>query len=216
MAAFPRSRYILFGTLVVVGLTSDLWTKSKAFAQLGYPGGHAAWYGPIRCLWGEFSVDFTTNFNEGALFGIGQGQTWLFALLSFFAIGFVIYWLFVRAEAKSWYQTATLALIMAGTLGNLYDRLYLHHCVDGVGRAIYGVRDFIDCTIPIIRWNRWLDFELVAAYRWPIFNLADSFLVTGAILLTGYTVFAPVRTAAEAEPLEISRTATLPHRRATG
>jgi len=58
---------------------------------------------------------------------------------------------------------------MAGTLGNLYDRLGLHGCVRPDGSAIYGVRDFLAFTF--------------GTYHYPIFNAADCFLVTGAIML---------------------------------
>ena len=59
--------------------------------------------------------------------------------------------------------------IMAGTLGNLYDRAGLHGLVDANGAAIYGVRDFLLFTF--------------GNFHWPVFNFADVFLVTGAIML---------------------------------
>ena len=109
-----------------------------------------------------------TSFNEGALWGIGQGWTWLFALLSILAACGVFYWLFVHGAAISKWLTVALSLIMAGTLGNLWDRVGLHGCeVDG--RPIFGVRDFLLFTF--------------GEFHWPVFNFADVFLVTGAIML---------------------------------
>lgn len=192
MTRVPASRYVLFSTLTLAGLAADNLSKWRAFEMLGYPGGQSDWSWASPFLWGRFSIAFTTNFNQGALFGFGQGMTWLFALLSLVAIAFVIYWLFIRGEARSWWLTVTLSLIMAGALGNLYDRLYLHRCVNELGKPLYGVRDFIDCTIPFLRWNGGLSFSTIAEYRWPIFNLADTFLVTGAIMLTLYSLFVPV------------------------
>ena len=56
---------------------------------------------------------------------------------------------------------------MAGTLGNLFDRLGLHGLLSEEGQVEYAVRDFM--YIKIINW--------------PIFNFADTYLVTGAIML---------------------------------
>jgi signal peptidase II len=197
----PVSRYVFFTLLTVAGLATDLLSKAWAFQELGYPGHQSDWSWSSPFLWGRFSISFTTSFNKGALFGIGQGMTWLFALLSLVAVAFVIYWLFIRREARSWWLTVTLGLIMSGALGNLYDRLYLHGCIDSLGSPIYGVRDFVDCTIPFLRWEGGLSFSRITEYKWPIFNMADTFLVTGAIMLTLYSLFAPVpATAAEPMP----------------
>ena len=59
--------------------------------------------------------------------------------------------------------------VTAGALGNLYDRLGLHGWRDEDG-AVYAVRDF-------------LYFRFFETFDWAIFNFADSFLVTGAIML---------------------------------
>lgn len=211
MQRVPASRYVLFSLLTLTALAADNLSKWWAFEKFGYPGGRSLWSWGTDFLWGKFTITFTTNFNQGALFGIGQGKTWLFALLSLVAITFVIYWLFVRGEAKSWWLTVTLGLIMAGALGNLYDRLYLHRCVTEFGEPLYGVRDFIDCTIPFLQWQGGLNFIKVAEYRWPIFNLADVLLVTGAIMLTLYSLFAPVPETATEQAAPRSGSTNLSH-----
>jgi signal peptidase II len=162
----PPSRYILFGLVATAGLTIDLWTKNAVFADLGVNRSSVWSYGWFDD-WLQFR--FHTTFNPGALWGIGQGWTWLFASLSVVAVIGVLCWLFVWGAAKSAWLTVALALIMSGALGNLYDRFGWHaHELPGGGR-IFAVRDFL--------YFRFGDFD------WPIFNFADVFLVTGAIML---------------------------------
>lgn len=183
MTQVPKNRYWCFALLVLLGLGWDLGSKSWVFRELGFPQGISDWSWSCGLLWGTFTIRFFTHFNQGALFGIGQGNSLLFAGLSIAAIGLVIYWLFARQAANSWWLTITLGLITAGALGNLYDRLYLHGCV-AQGVPQYGVRDFILCTIPWIEIERSpFGIHLLREWDWPIFNFADTYLVTGAILL---------------------------------
>lgn len=187
----PANRYWCFGLLAAAALAWDLISKWWVFRELGYPHRQSDWKWESNFLWGHFSLDFTTSFNQGALWGIGQGYSGVFAALSLVAAAFVIYWLFVRGEAQSWWLTVCLALIMAGTLGNLYDRLHLHGCELADGSPAYGVRDFLHMTIPGIRISLPFNLEFVRTYDWPIFNFADSYLVTGAIMLTLHSFKAP-------------------------
>lgn len=165
MKSVPLNRYICFFGIAAGGLAWDLYSKWAVFKSLGYPRGQSD---PILPgLWGKDVFCLLTSFNEGALWGVGQGYGAVFACLSVVAVVGVLYWLFVRGEARSWWLTIALALIMAGTLGNLYDRLGLHGLVNENGAVVYAVRDFM--YIEIINW--------------PIFNFADTYLVTGAIML---------------------------------
>jgi len=167
MTPVPRNRYVWFFLLAIAGVAIDLGSKSSVFGKLGYPAGRSDWTQNFFGNWGKFS--FFTSINEGALWGMGQGYTWLFALLSVVAIAGVSVWLFVYRAANSLWLTTALGLITAGTLGNLYDRLGLHECVRPYGTVIYGVRDFLAFTF--------------GSYHYPIFNGADCLLVTGAIML---------------------------------
>ena len=85
------------------------------------------------------------------------------------AVGGVLIWLFKYKAAHSLWLTIALAMILAGTLGNLYDRCGLHGCVRDDGSLVYGVRDFLLFTF--------------GTFHWPIFNFADCFLVVGAAML---------------------------------
>jgi signal peptidase II len=160
----PASRFLLFFVVAIGGCAADLATKSWIFAKLGMP---SAEHLPIWLWHDVFSL--TTSLNEGALFGIGKGFVAGFAALSIAAAVFVLYWLFFAGAARDWMLTFTLALITAGIFGNLYDRLGLHALSEN-GRRVYAVRD-------------WLHFEIRGVVNWPVFNVADSLLVCGAILL---------------------------------
>lgn len=164
----PLSRAVGFFAIVLVGCSLDLATKHWIFGWLGSPLGQR-WR-----LWKN--VYFETSLNEGALFGFGQGFWIVFSILSALAIGAILYWLFYVGFARDLLLTISLGLITAGILGNLYDRLGLPGLrwdydspLHRIGEPVHAVRDWI--LVYIGRWP------------WPTFNIADSMLVCGAILL---------------------------------
>ena len=186
MRSVPASRPILFTLLVAATCGVDLYSKARVFDSLGYPGVRSSW----TQSWLSDTVRFqlVTSFNEGALWGLGQGFSGVFAALSVVAAAGVIWWLFWAGAARSLWLTIALALVTGGALGNLYDRLGMHGCVyeppaDHLVRP--AVRDFL-----MFHFNGW---------PWPVFNFADVFLVTGATMLALQSL-APPRD--EAEPAE--------------
>lgn len=106
------------------------------------------------------NLNASPRVNQGALFGLGgeyaQLANAIFAGVSILAAAAIIFWSARRTTARDWSLCAALGLILAGTLGNLYDRIVFD-----------GVRDF-------------LNFYLI---KWPVFNVADCCLVVGAFLL---------------------------------
>ncbi|HJT34978.1 MAG TPA: signal peptidase II [Pirellulales bacterium] len=162
MKAVAANRYVVFSAIAVVGCALDLATKHWVFAALGRPGGRTWW------IW-EGIFGFQTSLNEGALFGMGQGKVWLFAALSVAAALGIVYWLFVAGAARDRLLNVALGCVMAGILGNLYDRLGFWSLPDGPAGRVHAVRDWI-----LVKYQTWV---------WPNFNLADSFLVCGAALL---------------------------------
>ena len=71
--------------------------------------------------------------------------------------------------------------------------MHLHGWTKADGSPQDGVRDFLDCTIPGIEFGGSLRPRLLREYHWPVFNLADVYLVTGAVMLTLYSFVAPPR-----------------------
>ncbi len=104
-------------------------------------------------------IRITHGTNTGTAFSLFQDQTTALIVASLFAIGFLFYFYRTQAMASRLMRCA-IGLQLGGALGNLVDRLR-----DGA------VVDFID-----VGW-------------WPIFNLADSCIVTGIAVLLGAMVF---------------------------
>ncbi|MHB8969055.1 MAG: signal peptidase II [Pirellulaceae bacterium] len=175
----------MFLTIAACGCGVDLWTKHLIFRRLGVPWVEGAHPSPPIWLWPNI-FGFETSLNEGALFGIGQGQVLVFGSLSVVAAVGIVVWLFAARAARDLHLTIALGFVMAGILGNLYDRLGMHGLTWGVGvsghaagQPIYAVRDWLHFKIPAI------------GFDWPIFNLADSCLVCGAILLVWHAFRRP-------------------------
>ena len=108
---------------------------------------------------GEFAR-LTLVYNRGAAFGIHVGtySRPIFAVLTIAALG--ILWRLYRAtEISDRRRVVALALVSAGAVGNLIDRI----------RSARGVVDFIDIGS--------------GSWRWPTFNVADVAVTSGAVLL---------------------------------
>lgn len=173
------SRAFVFFSIAVGGVWWDLFSKSSIFQWLGVGlNARTAWENDWFNGWMTFKLQ--TTFNRGALWGMGQGFALGFAGLSVIAALGILYWLFLKGGARSWWLTVALALIMSGTLGNLYDRLGLHGYQDQDG-PVHAVRDFLAFTF--------------GTFHWPLFNFADVFLVTGAIMLVLQSLRAEVAAA---------------------
>ncbi len=177
-AAKPRpsrgAYALVFFLIAILAAFLDLGTKSWIFGRLGMPGES----GPLWVWNGVFG--FQTALNEGALFGMGQGFVLAFAFLSMAMLAGIVIWL-LGPFYKNRFLVAVMGLISGGIVGNLFDRLGLHHLrwsEDGYHVAetpVYAVRD-------------WL-LVMIGSYHWPNFNLADSYLVVGVILLGIYIFF---------------------------
>lgn len=211
MSRTSANRLAVFVVLSALALAGDLWTKSAVFNDLGYPGAEPDVYrrGDHRVfaypsyhegessayLDGWMTFRLLTSFNRGALWGLGQEYTWVFAGLSVAAVVGIPIWLFRFNASRSLWLTVALALILGGTLGNLYDRMGLHQYKDAHGLTITAVRDFLLFTF--------------GAFHWPVFNFADVFLVTGATMLVVHSLL-PIQSHAPADSPVAVTTGTLP------
>nr|WP_232328169.1 signal peptidase II [Kibdelosporangium sp. MJ126-NF4] len=137
----------------VVFFALDLVTKVVALAQLE---GRE----PVRVLGGLVYLQIVRN--PGAAFSIATGMTWVLALV---AIGVVvaIIWLLPKLRSGGW--AIGLGLVLAGALGNLTDRFFR-----APGPLRGHVVDFVSLFGPNGEY-------------WPVFNVADSSIVVGGILI---------------------------------
>lgn len=163
------ARWICFFSIAIVGTASDLLTKQWVFDWLGLPGERPPWW----LIEGYVGIE--TAVNPGALFGMGAGFGLLFAALSIVAAIAIIVWLAKFRAIDSWWLTVCLSLVMAGIFGNLYDRLGLWSPPLSEPTWASGVRDWI-----------LLEYK---GHTWPNFNIADSLLVCGAIMLGIHSFF---------------------------
>jgi lipoprotein signal peptidase len=165
MTMQPTYRLLLY-TLALTGLAVDQASKYGVFAWLESAPGNRRELIPgafdlvaQRKLGDDGST--TLHVNPGALFGLGQrGEgtaNGIFAAISLIAACVILFWSFLPSTARDRRLCIALGLIFAGTLGNLYDRMFFG-----------GVRDFL-------HWHYLVD--------WPVFNFADCCLVVGAGLL---------------------------------
>ena len=188
-------RFVLFFCVSILAVLADLVSKSLVFTSFFDPT--HPYQMPHYWVDGIFGIQTSTN--PGALFGMGSGYSWLFAIVSVIAIGGIMLWLFVFRAAYDLFLTFTLGLICGGIMGNLYDRLGWGALETYPDSIRTNVRDFI-----LFRLEGVPFFD-----PWPNFNLADCWLVCGAALLFFHALFlAPpddVGGAAEEDALNVNR-----------
>ncbi|MDZ7923718.1 MAG: signal peptidase II [Marinagarivorans sp.] len=153
----PLMMAFLSVVAVIVGI--DLWTKYIAVEKLVYEGNS---YAVIPDLF-----SFTLRYNHGAAFsflsGAGGWQRWFFAGIAAVMSVVLTVWL-SRIVLTKKIESVAIVLILAGALGNLYDRMTLGYVVDFL-HAYY--RD----------------------YHFPAFNIADCSITCGAALLIFDSLF---------------------------
>ena len=104
---------------------------------------------------------FTYVENRGAAFGIMQNKQWFFILITLILIIAMILYI-LKVKPQDILLKLSLSFIIGGGIGNLIDRVFKGYVVD-----------FIDLRI----------------INYPVFNIADCFVVIGAVLLCVYILF---------------------------
>lgn len=112
-------------------------------------------YQTIPIIDGIFHITYIQN--TGAAFSLFSGNTGMLALITVIITVGILAYLFKLKNNGHWALMLSLALIVAGGVGNIIDRISLQYVVD-----------FLDLRI------------------WPIFNLADIYVCVGCILLVIY------------------------------
>lgn len=121
-------------------------------------------------------LDFSLVLNPGAVFGIGAGQRWFFVVFTIGALGLALWMFSTWTRARDHLAHAAIGLLVAGGLGNLYDRL-VYACV----------RDFIHPLPGVVLPRGWQMPFGGGREIWPyVSNLADLWLLIGIAMLMWY------------------------------
>jgi signal peptidase II len=188
-----RRAIVVLAGAAGLAFLADLSTKHLALATLDDRD-------PVRLLGG--TVYLTLTRNSGAAFSLGSDHTWVFSLITIAVIGW-IGWMALRLRSVPW--GLSLGLVLGGALGNLADRIFR-----APGHFVGHVVDMVSLFDPYGR-------------VWPVFNLADSALVSGVALAIGLELTGRQRdgtrlrpsSAGSARPSSAGATASVDGRRKT-
>ncbi len=119
-------------------------------------------------------LHFTYVQNEGAAFGIFQGQRWILVGVTSVVILAGIY-LLIAKKLKSNFLIWSVALVIAGGVGNLIDRIFRHFVID------------------------YIEVRLI---NFAVFNFADCCVVVGTIMIVCYLLFGELWARKKAKSVE--------------
>ena len=147
-----KGAFILFVPIVIVMIVIDRLSKAWAVDALPLGAGPQYDLGLVRLVMVH---------NYGAAFGMGQGNAWVFIIIAAVIFIGIIAWLVVGKEHGK-LETVALALVAAGAIGNVIDRVAQSYVVD-----------FFEFTF--------IDF--------PVFNVADICVTVGVALFLICVIF---------------------------
>ncbi len=110
-----------------------------------------------------FRLVYVENF--GAAFGILQNKRWIFIIISIIVILVIVIFLLKNYNKLNIFLKIALAMLLGGAIGNFIDRVRLGYVVD------------------------FLSFRLFNVYEFPVFNVADIFLVISTFLILVLILF---------------------------
>lgn len=105
----------------------------------------------------------TSHRNQGAAWGILQGQMTFFYIVTVVVVIFIVYYIQKYGKENPFFGY-TLGILLGGAIGNFIDRLFRKEVVDFIDVYPFG-------------------------YNFPIFNVADSALTIGVLLMIIYILF---------------------------
>jgi signal peptidase II len=168
-------RRLYFWAIIVTVIVLDVITKAVAERALTPRGV------PHEVI-GDW-VRFTLVYNTGAAFGLSLGpySRWVFLALAIVAL-VILSRLYRQTPDADRFRITSIALVCAGAVGNVIDRI----------RHPMGVVDFLDVGIGM--------------HRWPTFNIADMAVSIGAFMLA-WSLWVEDRARARAAASEVSSSA---------
>lgn len=171
---------------VVALLVLDLWSKQAVFAYMDAHPEALTFDAHFHRRWEIFPpwFAFMQSWNPGMAWGMEFLPPWLLVGGRVVASAFLLWLVATTPRAKRW-LAASFVLIAAGAMGNLYDNLFMPR-VDG--RPFGMVRDFIDVYFTIWDWH------------FHTFNVADSCITVGAVILFATGIFGKDEKAPDAAP----------------
>ncbi|MBI4243777.1 MAG: signal peptidase II [Planctomycetes bacterium] len=155
-----KFHYFIFIFLALCCATIDIlskdvvWLKMNCESSSGKPPEYVVIPNPDSSS--KDYLQFNCIKNPGIIFGLFADYRNLFFVITIIAIPLIIF-IFATVKKHTWTFTVALGFILAGTLGNVFDRIEYKQ-----------VRDFIE-------------FEFL---RFAVFNLADAFILVGMFILT--------------------------------
>lgn len=175
--------WVVLLSFLAIGFAADLTGKQLAFDRVALspvvlnretivsdPSWHPPYHDPIVVI--PKALQFRLVLNRGAVFGVGPGHRWFFIVFTVLAVVVAVGAFAFRTGRRQVLIHVSLAFILAGALGNLYDRI-----------RFGAVRDFL---------NMFPDLDLPFGWHWGngspeifpwVFNIADVLLLCGIGLL---------------------------------
>ncbi len=146
-------RFSIYLAILVFTVGVDQLTKWLAVTYLKPIKSYPLWQGVFHLTYHE---------NPGMAFGMMQNNRWVFLVFSTLAIVAIFGYLLYFSDTD-WFTAVSLLMVGGGGVGNMIDRLFRYSERHGCNAVV----DFFDFTL--------IDFA--------IFNVADSFVCVGAVLL---------------------------------
>lgn len=172
----PRSTrrfFVLSIVLILLDQITKIWVKGFTLFGIHHDG---MFLGESHQLIGE-AVRLTFVENPGMAFGVSFGWGKVFLTLFSLIAGCGLAWYLSKLRHHSTWVQLGISLLLAGAIGNFIDRAF-YGVLYGEGALFYGlVVDFIQVDIPDVNW-----FGQVYTH-WPVFNVADSCVSCGMVLL---------------------------------